>query len=149
MPLRCEHIVAVDQEHTVAGRDAEQRDESDDGRNAQDSVGEEYGEHASDERQRQIQQHDERLRDVLELAVQKHKDDEYTEYAHESYGLGCPFLALELSTVFNMVTFREFDVLGYLLSDGSDGLGEFSTGGVAGNDQLTADVLAVDSVRSG
>ena len=149
MPLRCEHIVAVDQEHTVAGRDAEQRDESDDGRNAQDSVGEEYGEHASDERQRQIQQHDERLRDVLELAVQKHKDDEYTEYAHEGYGLGCPFLALELSTVFNMVTFREFDVLGYLFPDRSDCLGELSSGSVAGYDQLAADVFAVDSVRSG
>ncbi len=58
--LVAEGLVFGYQEDAVAGGDAEEGDESDDGGDAQDARPQAHGQHATDECQGQVEEHDER-----------------------------------------------------------------------------------------
>ena len=142
-------VVAVDEEHAVAGRDAEEGDEADDRGDAQDAADGVEGDHAADQGEGQVEEHNEALACILECAIQEHEDDQEAEEADEGDGPRGAFLALELAAELDAVAFGEGDVRGDLFADRGDGAGEFAAGRVAGDDELAAEVLAVDGVRAG
>ena len=69
-------VVVADEQHTVTRGDAEQRDEADDGRDAHLAGGQQQGEDASDEGQRQVDEDDGALPDAAELVVEQQEDDD-------------------------------------------------------------------------
>lgn len=69
-------VVVADEQHAVAGGDAEQRYEADDGRDAHFAGGQQQGKDASDEGQRQVDENDGTLLDAAELVVEQQEDDD-------------------------------------------------------------------------
>ena len=55
--LGAEVVVAGNEEHAVACGDAEERDEADDGGNADDASRKAYGQHAADEGKGKVEEH--------------------------------------------------------------------------------------------
>ena len=94
MLLGMQVVVAVDQQHAVAGRDAEEGDEADDGRDAQFAGGDNQGKYASNQGQRQVEQYDSALAGVLELHVQQQEDDHDAHQGGEQEGPAGGLLAL-------------------------------------------------------
>ena len=73
-------VVMADQQHAVSGGDAEQGDETDDGRNADFPCGDEQGKHAANQCQRQVDKDDCTFLDTAELVIQQ---QEYHNDRHE------------------------------------------------------------------
>ena len=75
-PLRTELVVARYEQDAVAYRDAEERDESDDGGDAHDIRGYPDADYAAHERKGQVYHYHGGERDALELLEQEHEDYE-------------------------------------------------------------------------
>ena len=109
--LRCDALDVRHQQDPVAGGDAKQRDEADQGSNRQHSSGQEHSDDPSDEGEREIEQRQDGVPRGPERRCEEHSDTDQDQRAHHRDAPGCRHLALILAAVLDPVALREVDVL--------------------------------------
>ena len=146
--LFAQQVVVADKQHTVAGGNAEERDEPDDGRDAQLARGAKQHKHASYQCQRQVEQDNGTLHPVLELDIEQ---QEYHHNAHQrskQQGAAGGLLAFELPPILDMIPFGQADFIVYPLADIVYHTAQVAPAGIGGDDNFTFHVLPVDGVGS-
>ena len=108
-------VVVADEQHTVTGRDTEQRNETDNCRNAYFAGRDDKGKNAADQCQGQVQQDHAGLLDTAEFVVKQQENNDNThERCQRQYTAGSLF-AFELSAILDVVAFGQLDSGVYLL----------------------------------
>ena len=72
-------VVVADEQHTVSGRNTEQRDKADDSRNAHLSRGDNQCKYAANQCKRQVQQDNAGFLHVTEFMVKQQEDNDNTD----------------------------------------------------------------------
>ena len=134
-------------EYAVARRNAEQRNEADNRRDADLPAGQPDANDPADQRQRQIQHDDARHRQAAELLEQQQKDNEQRNDRHKRQHPRRGLLALELAAVFDMVSFGQIDLLPDHFLDIAHHAMQVAVGHVGRYDDLALCVLAADRIR--
>ncbi len=141
--------VAVDEQHAVARGDAEEGDESDDGRDAHHGRTYPHREHPSHEGQRQARQHYAGEGHVPELKVEKQENRQHREYRGKGEGAGRASRALELSAVLDAVAFGKLHRFGHSLLHIRHHAAHIASADIGGDDYLALHVLPADGVGAG
>ena len=141
-------VVVADEQHTVTGRDTEQRDETDNCRNAYFAGRDDKGKNAADQCQRQVQQDHAGLLDAAELVVKQQENNDNThERCQRQYTAGSLF-AFELSAILDVVAFGQLDSGVYLLLNIIYNTAQVTVGNVGGDNDFPFYIFAVDRVRA-
>ncbi len=148
MTLFAQLIVAIDEQHAVSRGDAEQGDESDDGRDADLSGGQQQGKDAADKCQGQIQQNHAAFEGIAELHVEQQENHHDAQQGGEQQNAARVLFALELSAIFDVISFGKGDLLLDTLPDVIDHTSQIAAARVGRNDDLAFDILAVDGIRT-
>ena len=141
-------VVVADEQHTVTGRYAEQRDETDNCRNTHFSGRDDESKDTADQRQRQVQQNHTRFFDTAEFVVEQQEDNDDAHKRGQRQGAaGCLF-AFKLAAIFDVVAFGQLNGGINLLLNIVDNTAEVTVGYIRGDDDFPFYVFAVDRVRS-
>ena len=141
-------VVVADEQHTVTGRDTEQRDETDNCRNAYFAGRDDKGKNAADQCQRQVQQDHAGLLDTAEFVVKQQENNDNThERCQRQYTAGSLF-AFELSAILDVVAFGQLDSGVYLLLNIIYNTAQVTVGNVGGDNDFPFYIFAVDRVRA-
>lgn len=135
-------LIFCNEEYAVAGGNAEEGDEADDGRDTEAAGAEPDGENAADEGEGKVEKYDEGKGETAEFGVEQEVDDGKGKDEDEDEGSGCGAGTFELTTIFNAVAFRQFDfgVDGtFNVVDDTDGI---AAADIGRNDEFALNVLA-------
>ena len=149
MFLGAQTLVLGDEQHSVARGDAEERNESDDGRDAYLARSQHDGEDATDERQGKIEEYHSCLHGVAELHEEEAEDDDNGEDAGEIEHAAGALLALKLTTVLDVIALGQLHFFAYGLLDVCHYVAQCSAAGVGRDNYLALHVLTIDGVWTG
>src|SRR6266508_4019902 len=144
--LLYEVAVVADEHDAVAGGNAEECDEPDEGGDRQRPAGDEHHDHATDHRERQVRHDERRQARGAEREIEQ-EENAADGGAGEQRDLTCrSLLGLELPSVLDEVALRQRDPSRDRLTDVSDHASKVSACDVGLNDDPSLHVLAVDRV---
>ena len=139
-------VISVNEQDAIARGDAEERDETDDGRNADDSARHLQGKDPSHQRQGQVDQHDGTLPHAAELVMKQQEDDQHAEETDQQERACCRLFALELTAILQVVTLRQCHSLCDALLDVAHHAAQVASLHVARDDNLALRILTVHGI---
>ena len=146
--LGTELVVSADEQHTITSSNTEQRDETDDGRDADFARSNHQGEYPTNQGQWQVEQDNPTLSSILELGINQEENDHNTHQRSQEQGTAGCFFALELTTEFHVIAFRQLhfgidafaDIVHYPTKVASAGVGR--------DDNLALHILTAHAIRT-
>ena len=146
--LCTEIIVSTDEQHTVTGSNTEQRDETDNGRNTDFACSYHQGEDSTNQGQRQVEQDNPTLSRISELGINQQEDDYDTHQRSQQQCTASGFFALELTTEFHVIAFRQLHFGIDALADIIHHPTKVTTTGIGRDDNLTLHILTAHAIRT-
>ena len=144
-----ERTIALHEQHTAAGGDAEEGDKSDEGRDAENLSGHQQCHHAAQQRQRKTQHHDGGVAPRTELTEEQEKYDSDTCRGQPGQQGGGTCFALKLSAELNLIAFGKFDLLCHRGFHRVHRLTDIVGGDIGRNDHFAPGILAGNAVGTG